>query len=362
MRTVGLRQRRYKLSASASPIPYTGNKSCIVKTILDVMPPHETYIEPCMGSAEVFFRKLPADREIINDYNGDLVNLFRVLQDNQNLDKVIGRLYLSLNAELLFRQNKELLTNSSVQICRPVCLLIKAVGLPQITHSPISASAIGLFSKLAAITSSRILFFSASLIWSRMPNSLGRSSALLLIFSRKQICESFSLYFLCHIIVGWNFLQSGHHMPSSIILIIACFCHLGSSSQLSPYNYAIVRSSCPRHLWRKQRVILSSIIFSDLQKNKGHRQYRKCRRPRANLYYVNHTAWHFAELYSSAAGPFRPKIAISFSRLTYCQRIKPNWSETMLFVNRKSSQTIEVAGFLLISFSRARHILSARNW
>lgn len=29
---------------------------------------------------------------------------------------------------------------------------------------------------------------------------------------------------------------------------IACFCHLGSSSQLSPYNYAIVRSSCPRHL------------------------------------------------------------------------------------------------------------------
>ncbi len=108
----GLGQRRFNLSASASPIPYTGSKSCIVKTILDVMPPHETYIEPCMGSAEVFFRKPPADREIINDYNGDLVNLFRVLQDNQNLDKVIGRLYLSLNAELLFRQNKELLTNT----------------------------------------------------------------------------------------------------------------------------------------------------------------------------------------------------------------------------------------------------------
>ena len=102
----GLGQRRFNLSASASPIPYTGSKSCIVKTILDVMPPHETYIEPCMGSAEVFFRKPPADREIINDYNGDLVNLFRVLQDNQNLDKVIGRLYLSVNAELLFRQNK----------------------------------------------------------------------------------------------------------------------------------------------------------------------------------------------------------------------------------------------------------------
>lgn len=74
------------------------------------MPPHDTYIEPCMGSAEVFFRKKPANLEILNDYNGDLVNLFRALQDNRNLVKIIGRLYLSVNAELLFRQNKELLS------------------------------------------------------------------------------------------------------------------------------------------------------------------------------------------------------------------------------------------------------------
>lgn len=98
------------MSASTSPIPYTGNKSCIVKTILDVMPPHDTYIEPCMGSAEVFFRKKPSNLEILNDYNGDLVNLFRALQDNRNLVRLIGRLYLSVNAELLFRQNKELLS------------------------------------------------------------------------------------------------------------------------------------------------------------------------------------------------------------------------------------------------------------
>ena len=77
------------MSASTSPIPYTGNKSCIVKTILDVMPQHDTYIEPCMGSAEVFFRKKPANLEILNDYNGDLVNLFRALQDNRNLVKIL---------------------------------------------------------------------------------------------------------------------------------------------------------------------------------------------------------------------------------------------------------------------------------
>ena len=39
------------LSASTSPLPYTGNKSCIVNTILSVMPKHTVYIDPCMGSA-----------------------------------------------------------------------------------------------------------------------------------------------------------------------------------------------------------------------------------------------------------------------------------------------------------------------
>ena len=36
------------MSASTSPIPYTGNKSCIVKTILDVMPQHDTCDLQCI--------------------------------------------------------------------------------------------------------------------------------------------------------------------------------------------------------------------------------------------------------------------------------------------------------------------------
>lgn len=83
------------LSASTSPLPYTGNKSCIVNTILSVMPKHTVYIDPCMGSAEVFFRKPRAEKEILNDYNGDLVNLFRVIQNNEKLAYLLGRLYLS---------------------------------------------------------------------------------------------------------------------------------------------------------------------------------------------------------------------------------------------------------------------------
>ena len=104
-----LRQRRLFMSSSVSPLPWTGNKGCIYTTIDAFMPPHKTYVEACMGSAEVFLRKKPVEKEIINDFNGDLVRFFRVLQRNENLEKLIGRLYLSFNSEQIFRANKAFL-------------------------------------------------------------------------------------------------------------------------------------------------------------------------------------------------------------------------------------------------------------
>ena len=99
------------MSASSSPLPYTGNKSCIIQTILSVMPQHSVYIEPCMGSAEVFFRKPKADKEILNDFNGDVVKLFRTIQQKEKLVYLLGRLYLSVNSEEAFQQNRDRLRN-----------------------------------------------------------------------------------------------------------------------------------------------------------------------------------------------------------------------------------------------------------
>lgn len=99
------------MSGSVSPLAWTGNKGCIYKTIDAFMPPHRTYVEPCMGSAEVFLRKAPVPKEIINDYNGDLVKFFRVLQRSEKLAYLLGRLYLSFNCEELFKANKALLAD-----------------------------------------------------------------------------------------------------------------------------------------------------------------------------------------------------------------------------------------------------------
>ena len=59
--------------------------------------------------SEIFLRKPRAEKEIINDYNGDLVKFFWVLQNSEKLSYLIGRLYLSFNSEQIFRENKQLL-------------------------------------------------------------------------------------------------------------------------------------------------------------------------------------------------------------------------------------------------------------
>jgi DNA adenine methylase len=59
---------------------YPGAKWRIADFILRHMPRHHSYLEPFFGSGAVLFRKAPAPIETINDINGDVVNLFRVVQ------------------------------------------------------------------------------------------------------------------------------------------------------------------------------------------------------------------------------------------------------------------------------------------
>lgn len=49
--------------------------------IISHMPPHTTYLEPFFGSGAVFFNKPATALETINDLDGDVVNLFRVIRE-----------------------------------------------------------------------------------------------------------------------------------------------------------------------------------------------------------------------------------------------------------------------------------------
>ena len=48
-------------------LKYPGSKWRIVDKLVELIPPHHTYLEPYLGSGAVFFRKAPSDIETIND-------------------------------------------------------------------------------------------------------------------------------------------------------------------------------------------------------------------------------------------------------------------------------------------------------
>ena len=65
-------------------LKYPGSKTRIAKWICAYIPPHEVYLEPFFGGGGVFFNKIPARIETINDISAEVYNYFKVLRDNPN--------------------------------------------------------------------------------------------------------------------------------------------------------------------------------------------------------------------------------------------------------------------------------------
>ncbi len=66
---------------TAEPIiPWIGGKRRLAPILLPLFPEHRCYVEPFAGAAALFFLKEPVKSEILNDINGELVNLYRVLK------------------------------------------------------------------------------------------------------------------------------------------------------------------------------------------------------------------------------------------------------------------------------------------
>lgn len=75
---------------------YPGSKWGLAEWIIGHFPAdyeNMVYVEPFAGSAAVFFNKRPGIIETVNDLNGDVVNLFRVLRDFP--EQLINRIKLT---------------------------------------------------------------------------------------------------------------------------------------------------------------------------------------------------------------------------------------------------------------------------
>jgi DNA adenine methylase len=65
-----------------TPISYYGGKQSMLKHILPLIPKHTLYVEPFFGGGAVFWAKEPIKAEVINDYNGMVINFYRQLKMN----------------------------------------------------------------------------------------------------------------------------------------------------------------------------------------------------------------------------------------------------------------------------------------
>ncbi|WP_085841442.1 DNA adenine methylase [Enterobacter asburiae] len=85
-------------------IPWVGGKSRLAKTILPAFPAHTCYVEPFCGGAALFFRKEPSKVEVLNDINGELVNLYRVVK--YHLEEFVRQFKWALTSRQIFEWNQ----------------------------------------------------------------------------------------------------------------------------------------------------------------------------------------------------------------------------------------------------------------
>lgn len=89
-------------SDTAAPlVPWIGGKRRLAKHILPLFPAHTCYVEPFCGAAALYFMKQQAKVEVLNDINGDLVNLYRVVK--HHLDEFARQFRWALTSRQIFK-------------------------------------------------------------------------------------------------------------------------------------------------------------------------------------------------------------------------------------------------------------------
>jgi DNA adenine methylase len=77
------------------------SKRRLADRLIPQFPPHTCYVEVFAGGAALYFLRPPADVEVINDVNGDLVNLYRVVK--HHLEEFVRQFKYALSSRDVFK-------------------------------------------------------------------------------------------------------------------------------------------------------------------------------------------------------------------------------------------------------------------
>ncbi len=86
-------------------IPWMGGKRRLADVILPKFPEHTCYVEPFAGGAALFFLKSPSEVEVLNDINGELVNLYRVVK--HHLEEFVRQFKWALSSRQVYEWHQK---------------------------------------------------------------------------------------------------------------------------------------------------------------------------------------------------------------------------------------------------------------
>lgn len=93
------------MSVKARPVvPWMGGKRRLAAAIIEAFPEHQCYVEVFAGGAAVLFEKEPSKVEVLNDINGELINLYRVIQ--HHLDEFMRQFRWALTSRQMYEWEK----------------------------------------------------------------------------------------------------------------------------------------------------------------------------------------------------------------------------------------------------------------
>ena len=81
-------------------IPWIGGKRRLADTLIPRFPAHSCYVEVFAGGAALYFLRPPAEVEVINDINGDVINLYRVVKNH--LEEFVRQFKYALSSRQVF--------------------------------------------------------------------------------------------------------------------------------------------------------------------------------------------------------------------------------------------------------------------
>lgn len=73
--------------------------------LLPLFPDHSCYVEPFAGAAALYFMKRPSEVEVLNDINGELVNLYRVVK--HHLEEFVRQFKWALSSRQVYQWQQE---------------------------------------------------------------------------------------------------------------------------------------------------------------------------------------------------------------------------------------------------------------